>query len=205
MSSGTALAVSICFTAGIAGGVQAAVMGELGERVGIVPAVAFSVLVSFVCAAAALLVWERSFAGVRAAAHEPAWLWVGGIASIYIVLAATVAVPRIGVAATIGLVIAGNLDHGGADRPVRLARPGRDPDRPLADPRAPAARRRRGAHALADAETSVSTRRGGATTRTAASVAGPRRGVLPLLLAAERREVEEASRHCRAPRRRATS
>ena len=68
-------------------------MGELGERVGIVPAVAFSVLVSFVCAAAALLVWERSFAGVRAAAHEPAWLWVGGIASIYIVLAATVAVP----------------------------------------------------------------------------------------------------------------
>ena len=30
-------------------------MGELGERVGIVPAVAFSVLVSFVCAAAALL------------------------------------------------------------------------------------------------------------------------------------------------------
>lgn len=84
-------------------------MGELGERVGIVPAVAFSVLVSFVCAAAALLAWERSFAGVRAAAHEPAWLWVGGIASIYIVLAATVAVPRIGVAATIGIVIAGNL------------------------------------------------------------------------------------------------
>jgi transporter family-2 protein len=109
VSSGTALAVSICFTAGIAGGVQAAVMGELGDRVGIVPAVSFSVLVSFVCAAAALLLWERSFVGVRAAAHEPAWLWVGGIASIYIVLAATVAVPRIGVAATIGLVIAGNL------------------------------------------------------------------------------------------------
>lgn len=109
MSSGTALAVSICFTAGIAGGIQAAVMGELGDRVGIVPAVAFSVLVSFICAAAALLLWERSLAGVSAAVHEPPWLWVGGIASIYIVLAATVAVPRIGVAATIGLVIAGNL------------------------------------------------------------------------------------------------
>lgn len=84
-------------------------MGELGGRVGIVPAVAFSVFVSFLCALAALLVWERSFAGVRAATNEPPWLWVGGIASIYIVLAATVAVPRVGVVATIGLVIAGNL------------------------------------------------------------------------------------------------
>jgi transporter family-2 protein len=109
VSSGTALAVSITFTAGIAGGVQAAVMGELGQRVGIVPAVAFSVLVSFACAVIALLAYERSLAGVRDAAGQPVWLWVGGIASIYIVLAATVAVPRIGVAATIGLVIAGNL------------------------------------------------------------------------------------------------
>jgi transporter family-2 protein len=109
MSSGTALAVSICFTAGIAGGVQAAVMGELGDRVGIAPAVAFSVLVSFVAAAVILLAWERSVAGIRAATNEPVWLWVGGLASIYIVLATTVAVPRIGVAATIGLVIAGNL------------------------------------------------------------------------------------------------
>ena len=84
-------------------------MGELGERVGIVPAVAFSVFVSFLCALAALLVWERSFAGVRAATNEPPWLWLGGIASIYIVLAAKVAVPRVGVVTTIGLVIAGNL------------------------------------------------------------------------------------------------
>ena len=109
MSSGTAIAVAVTLTAGLAGGVQAAVMGELGERVGIVPALAFATFVSMALAFAILIVWERSFAGVRAATHEPAWLWVGGIASIYIVLAATVAVPRIGVAATIGLVIAGNL------------------------------------------------------------------------------------------------
>ena len=84
-------------------------MGELGERVGIVPAVGFSVLVSFACALVALVVYERSFAGLGRAAGEPVWLWVGGVASIYIVLAVTVAAPRIGVAATIGLVIAGNL------------------------------------------------------------------------------------------------
>jgi bacterial/archaeal transporter family-2 protein len=89
--------------------VQAAVMGELGERVGIVPAVAFSVLVAFLLGLATLLVWERSFSGVRAAFHEPAWLWVGGLMSIYIVLAITVGPPRIGVAATVGVVIAGNL------------------------------------------------------------------------------------------------
>jgi bacterial/archaeal transporter family-2 protein len=61
------------------------------------------------CAGIALLIWERSFGGVRAALHEPAWLWVGGLMSIYIILAITVGPPRIGVAATIGIVIAGNL------------------------------------------------------------------------------------------------
>jgi transporter family-2 protein len=96
-------------TAGLAGSVQAAVMGELGERVGIVPAVAFSVIVALLLGLAALLVWERSFAGVRAVLHEPAWLWLGGVMSIFIVFAVTVGPPRIGVAATVGIVIAGNL------------------------------------------------------------------------------------------------
>jgi transporter family-2 protein len=109
VSSGTALAVAVTLTAGLAGGVQAAVMGELGERVGIAPALAFSVLVSMGFALAVLVVWERSFAGLREAAHQPAWLWLGGLMSVYIVLAITIAAPRIGVAAAIGLVIAGNL------------------------------------------------------------------------------------------------
>jgi bacterial/archaeal transporter family-2 protein len=109
VSSGTAVAVALTATAGLAGAVQAAVMGELGERVGIVPAVAFSVFVALVLGLVALLVWERSFAGVQEALHEPAWLWLGGVMSIYIVLAITVGPPRIGVAATVGIVIAGNL------------------------------------------------------------------------------------------------
>jgi bacterial/archaeal transporter family-2 protein len=103
------VAVSLAATAGLAGAVQAAVMGELGERVGIVPAVAFSVIIALLCGLAALLVWEQSFAGVRAAVHEPAWLWIGGLMSVFIIFAITVGPPRIGVAATIGIVIAGNL------------------------------------------------------------------------------------------------
>jgi bacterial/archaeal transporter family-2 protein len=109
VASGTAVAVALTATAGLAGAVQAAVMGELGERVGIVPAVALSVIVALLLGLSALLLWERSFAGVRAALHEPAWLWLGGVMSIYIVLAVTVGPPRIGVAATVGIVIAGNL------------------------------------------------------------------------------------------------
>jgi len=109
VSSGTAVAVALAATAGLAGSVQAAVMGELGERVGIVPAVVFSVVVALLCGLAALLVWERSFAGVRATLHEPAWLWIGGLMSIFIVFAVTIGPPRIGVAATVGAVIAGNL------------------------------------------------------------------------------------------------
>jgi bacterial/archaeal transporter family-2 protein len=84
-------------------------MGELGERVGVVPALAFATLVSMVLAFAVLVVWERSVAGIRAAAEQPTWLWLGGLMGLYIVLAITIATPRIGVAATIGLVIAGNL------------------------------------------------------------------------------------------------
>jgi transporter family-2 protein len=109
VSSGTAGAVVLASAAGLAGAVQAAVMGELGERVGIVPALAFAVLVSLTCALVALLVWERSFAGVRAALHEPVWLWLGGVMSVFIVVAITVGPPRIGVTATIAIVIAGNL------------------------------------------------------------------------------------------------
>jgi bacterial/archaeal transporter family-2 protein len=103
------VAVVLASLAGLAGAVQAAVMGELGDRVGIVPALAFAVFVSLTCALVALLVWERSFAGVRAALNEPVWLWLGGVMSVFIVFAITVGPPRIGVTATIAIVIAGNL------------------------------------------------------------------------------------------------
>ena len=103
------MAVVLASGAGLAGSVQAALMGELGERVGIVPAVAFSVVVALVCGLTALLVWERSLTGVRAALHQPAWLWLGGAMSVFIVFAITVGPPRIGVTATIATVIAGNL------------------------------------------------------------------------------------------------
>ena len=56
-----------------------------------------------------LLVVRQSFVGIASAARQPAWLWTGGALSAFIVLAITVGPPRIGVTATVGTVIAGNL------------------------------------------------------------------------------------------------
>ena len=107
--SSTALAVALAVVAGLAGAVQAAVMGELGERVGILPALAFSGIVTVAIAVLALLSAERSLDGVRAVLGEPVWLWTGGVLSLFIILAVTVGPPRIGTAATIAIVIVGNL------------------------------------------------------------------------------------------------
>jgi transporter family-2 protein len=112
VSGGAGFAVALASFAGIAGAVQAAVMGELGDRVGIVPAVAFSTLVSVVIGIAALLVATRGFGAIGDVLREPVWLWTGGALSVFIVLAVTVGPPRIGVAATIGIVVAGNLAMG---------------------------------------------------------------------------------------------
>jgi len=109
MSAGSALAVTLSLAAGLGGSVQAAVMGKLGDRVGIFGAVAFSTMVSAVIGVAALVVVSRSVSGIGAAAHQPVWLWTGGMLSAFIILAVTVGPPRIGVAATIALVITGNL------------------------------------------------------------------------------------------------
>jgi transporter family-2 protein len=95
--------------AGLAGAVQAAVMGELGERVGVFPALAFSGVVAVALGFVLLLIAERSFSGMGDVLQEPLWLWTGGALSVLIILAITVASPRIGLAATIGTIIAFNL------------------------------------------------------------------------------------------------
>ena len=105
----TGIAIALTIAAGIAGAVQAAVMGELGERTGIFPALAFAGIVSVVLGLSLLLIVTRSFSGLGDVARQPLWLWTGGALSVLIILAITVASPRIGLAATIGTIIALNL------------------------------------------------------------------------------------------------
>jgi transporter family-2 protein len=105
----TGVAIALTIAAGIAGAVQAAVMGELGERTGVFPALAFSGVVSVVLGLSLLLIVTQSFRGLADVARQPLWLWTGGALSVLIILAITVASPRIGLAATIGTIIALNL------------------------------------------------------------------------------------------------
>jgi transporter family-2 protein len=105
----TGVAIALTVAAGIAGAVQAAVMGELGERTGVFPALAFSGVVSVVLGLSLLLIVTQSFRGLADVARQPVWLWTGGALSVLIILAITVASPRIGLAATIGTIIALNL------------------------------------------------------------------------------------------------
>jgi bacterial/archaeal transporter family-2 protein len=105
----TAVAVALAVAAGLAGAVQAAVMGELGERAGVFPALAFSGIVAVVLGLALLLSVKQGFRGLADVVREPVWLWTGGALSVLIILAVTVASPRIGIAATVGIIIAFNL------------------------------------------------------------------------------------------------
>jgi transporter family-2 protein len=105
----TGLAVALAVAAGLAGAVQAAVMGELGGRVGVFPALAFAGVVAVVLGLVLLLLARQSLRGLADVAREPVWLWTGGALSVLIILAITVASPRIGLAATIGIIIAFNL------------------------------------------------------------------------------------------------
>src|SRR5205823_6734773 len=63
MSGGNALAVSMSLVAGVAGTVQIAVMGRLGDRIGVVPAFAFAAVVAAAIGLLVLLAVRRSLAG----------------------------------------------------------------------------------------------------------------------------------------------
>jgi transporter family-2 protein len=95
--------------AGIAGTVQIAVMGRLGERIGVIPAFAFAAAVAAGFGVLALLTARRSFAGYAHAVHQPSWLWLGGLMGAFVVLTITYAGPRIGTTATVAVFLVGQF------------------------------------------------------------------------------------------------
>src|SRR5437764_9155504 len=98
----------------MAGSVQVAVMSRFGGRIGILEALAFSAFGTALITAAVLIVVRQSFDGYAAAARQPPWLWLGAVMGAIVVFTITFAGPRIGTAATIGLLIAGQLVMGAA-------------------------------------------------------------------------------------------
>jgi bacterial/archaeal transporter family-2 protein len=91
---------------------QVAVMGRFGDRIGSFEAFAFASVLTGALALLALLAVRRSLAGMADASDTPAWMWIGGFFGAFVVLTITVTAPRIGVAAVVALLIAGQLAMG---------------------------------------------------------------------------------------------
>ncbi|HET7567220.1 MAG TPA: hypothetical protein VFJ91_04460, partial [Gaiellaceae bacterium] len=65
--SGGALATGLAVAAGLAGSIQVALMSRLGERIGVLEALAFSAGLTAVLAAVALVLARQSLAGFERA------------------------------------------------------------------------------------------------------------------------------------------
>jgi bacterial/archaeal transporter family-2 protein len=104
--SSSGVAALLALAAGFGGAVQIAVQGRLGDRVGSLEAVATASLTGAVVALTVLVLARRSLAGVGEALGSPKWMLLGGVMSALIILAITVAGPRIGIVATTAVLIA---------------------------------------------------------------------------------------------------
>jgi bacterial/archaeal transporter family-2 protein len=112
--SGSAVATVLAVAAGLAGSIQVALMSRLGERIGVLEALAFSPALTAGIAVVILVLARQSLAGFAHAIHQPWWMLLGGVMGLIIVFTVTYAGPRIGVAATVGILIAGQLAMGAA-------------------------------------------------------------------------------------------
>ncbi|HKN63547.1 MAG TPA: DMT family transporter [Gaiellaceae bacterium] len=112
--SGSALATGLAVAAGLAGSIQVALMSRLGERIGVLEALAFSTVLTAGVAVVILLLAHQSLDAFVRAVHQPWWMLLGGLMGLLIVFTVTYAGPRIGVAATVGILIAGQLAMGAA-------------------------------------------------------------------------------------------
>jgi bacterial/archaeal transporter family-2 protein len=108
----SAFATSLAVIAGLAGSVQVAVMARLGDRVGVFAALAWATILTALLAVALLVVAKQSVGGIADAARQPVWLWTGSLLSLLIVFTITYSGSRLGIVATVAILIAGQLAMG---------------------------------------------------------------------------------------------
>jgi transporter family-2 protein len=95
--------------AGLALAAQGAINSELSRHTGRFRAVLTSLLVSLTTVALILLL-RPDEGSLRGLAHAPRWaVFTGGILGVVVLVANVVAVPRIGAAATSGLIVVAQL------------------------------------------------------------------------------------------------
>jgi bacterial/archaeal transporter family-2 protein len=103
------LAATLALAAGVFGAAQVAVMGKLGERIGSLEAVMVAAIVTGLIVLPALLIARGGIGGLGETLSQPWWMLTGGALGAFIVLSITVAGPRLGTTAVVGLLIAGQL------------------------------------------------------------------------------------------------
>jgi transporter family-2 protein len=106
------IAVGLTVLAGLAGAVQVAVMGRFGSRIGVVEALTFATGIQLLLAVTILLVARQGTGGITGGFRAPPWMWISGAMGLILVFSITFAQPRIGVAATIGVLVAGQFAMG---------------------------------------------------------------------------------------------
>lgn len=104
------LLIAVAIFAGAILPVQAGLNARMGHIVG-QPAV--SALISFVVGIVGLLVYmllsRVPFSAFAAAAHAPTMLWTAGLLGAFYVTAMVLLVPKLGMALSFGLVVAGQM------------------------------------------------------------------------------------------------
>ena len=123
------LLVPVALVAGMAAPTQFAINTQLRQAVGgTVVAAALSFLVGTVILFAAAVVVSRSVPDLGSMTSAPPWMCLGGLLGAFYVCASIVLTPRLGVANTIGLFLAGRviasmaIDHFGLfGTPVQAA------------------------------------------------------------------------------------
>jgi bacterial/archaeal transporter family-2 protein len=109
--SATSYAVVLSLVAGLAGAMQASVLGAFGKRIGVLEATAFAAVLGALLVVALTLVVGRG-AGIAGGLSQPPWLWLSGPLGAFVVLTLTYAPPRLGTFATVALLISGQLAAG---------------------------------------------------------------------------------------------
>ena len=104
------LLLPAAFIAGMAAPTQFAINSQLRQAVGgPVLAAAISFLVGTVILFAATLIVSRSIPDLGPIVSAPWWMYLGGLLGAFYVCASVVLTPRLGVATTIGLFLAGQV------------------------------------------------------------------------------------------------
>ena len=104
------LLLPVAFIAGMAAPTQFAINSQLRQVVGgTLMAGAVSFLVGTVILVAAALVVSHSVPDLGPIMSEPPWMYLGGLLGAFYVSASIILTPRLGVATTIGLFLAGQV------------------------------------------------------------------------------------------------